>query len=42
MLPGDTEATLHDRIKPVERRLLVQTILDIANGTIDLKRRPSA
>jgi len=29
---GDTEQTLHDRIKPVERRLLVQTVRDIANG----------
>ena len=37
VLPGDTESTLHDRIKPVERRLLIQTILDIANGTTDLK-----
>jgi phosphoribosylglycinamide formyltransferase 1 len=35
--PGDTEGTLHDRIKPVERRLLVQAVLDIANGYIDLK-----
>lgn len=37
ILPGDTEATLHDRIKPVERELLIQTVLDLANGTIDLK-----
>ncbi len=37
VLPGDTEATLHERIKPVERRLLVQAILDIANNVIDLK-----
>ncbi len=35
--PGDTEASLHERIKPVERRLLIQAILDIANSTIDLK-----
>ena len=35
--PTDTESTLHDRIKIVERRLLVQVVLDIANGTIDLK-----
>ena len=35
--PDDTEATLHDKIKPVERELLIQTVLDIANGTIDLK-----
>lgn len=37
VLPGDTEATLHERIKPVERELLIQTVLDIANSTIDLK-----
>ena len=36
VLPGDTESTLHDRIKPVERELLVQAVLDIANGAIDL------
>jgi phosphoribosylglycinamide formyltransferase 1 len=42
VLPGDTESTLHDRIKPVERRLLIQTILDIANGHIDLKGTASA
>lgn len=37
VLPGDTESTLHDRIKPVERELLVQAVLDIANGRIDLE-----
>jgi phosphoribosylglycinamide formyltransferase-1 len=37
ILPRDTEATLHDRIKPVERELLIQTVLDIANGHIDLE-----
>lgn len=36
--PDDTQATLHDRIKPVERRLLIQAILDIANVHIDLAR----
>lgn len=35
--PDDTEASLHDRIKTVERRLLVQAILDIANGHVNLK-----
>jgi phosphoribosylglycinamide formyltransferase-1 len=35
--PGDTEATLHERIKPVERELLIQTVRDIALGAIDLK-----
>lgn len=37
ILPGDTEETLHDRIKLVERRLLVQTVLDIAHGSLDLQ-----
>ncbi|MDI2098642.1 phosphoribosylglycinamide formyltransferase [Ruicaihuangia caeni] len=37
VLPGDTEATLHDRIKPVERELLRQVILDIATGRLELK-----
>ena len=37
VLPGDTEASLHERIKTVERRLLVQAVLDIANGHVDLK-----
>jgi len=40
--PGDTEASLHERIKPVERRLLIQAILDIANGHIDLKELATA
>ncbi|KQQ94748.1 MULTISPECIES: phosphoribosylglycinamide formyltransferase [Microbacteriaceae] len=34
---GDTESSLHDRIKPVERRLLIEAVLDIANGHVDLK-----
>ena len=37
VIRGDTEASLHERIKPVERRLLIQAILDIANNHIDLK-----
>jgi len=37
VMPDDTEAALHERIKPVERRLLVQAVLDIANGHVDLK-----
>jgi len=36
VLPRDTEASLHERIKPVERELLIQAVLDVANGTIDL------
>jgi phosphoribosylglycinamide formyltransferase-1 len=37
ILPEDTETVLHDRIKRAERELLAQTVLGIANGTIDLK-----
>lgn len=37
VLPGDTEHSLHERIKPVERRLLVQAVRDLATGTIDLE-----
>lgn len=37
VLSGDTEARLHDRIKLVERELLVQVVLDIANSHITLK-----
>lgn len=36
VLPGDTEAVLHERIKPVERELLIEAILDVANGVVDL------
>ncbi len=42
VLPGDTEGTLHERIKTVERRLLIQAVLDIANGHIDLKELATA
>jgi len=42
VLPGDDESSLHDRIKVVERELLVQTVLDIANGTISLEQEPTA
>jgi phosphoribosylglycinamide formyltransferase-1 len=37
VLPGDTEARLHDRIKVVERELLIQAVRDIADHRIDLK-----
>lgn len=36
VLPGDTEDTLHERIKPVERRLLIDVVRRIATGDIDL------
>ena len=40
VLPGDDEAALHERIKPVERRLLIDVVRGIAAGEIDL-RNPS-
>ncbi|MDL5352463.1 phosphoribosylglycinamide formyltransferase [Microbacterium sp. zg-YB36] len=36
VLPGDDENTLHDRIKPVERRLLIDVVRRIAVGELDL------
>lgn len=36
VLPDDTQETLHDRIKLVERDLLAGVIADIADGTCDL------
>jgi phosphoribosylglycinamide formyltransferase 1 len=42
VLPTDTEGTLHDRIKVVERELLITAVLDIANGHINLKELASA
>jgi phosphoribosylglycinamide formyltransferase-1 len=42
VLPGDTEHALHERIKIVERRLLVQAVLDIANGHLELKEQSRA
>jgi phosphoribosylglycinamide formyltransferase-1 len=42
VLAGDTEASLHERIKPVERELLISAVLDIANGAVDLSHIPVA
>lgn len=44
VLPGDTEDTLHERIKPVERRLLIDVVRRIATGELSLAAppRPSA
>ena len=39
ILPEDTEESLHERIKVVERQLLVQVVADIANGKIQLQNR---
>lgn len=35
--PGDTEATLHERIKHVERRLLLDTVRRLADHSLNLK-----
>lgn len=37
VLADDTEQSLHERIKIVERALLTQAVLDIATGRINLK-----
>jgi phosphoribosylglycinamide formyltransferase 1 len=37
VLPGDTEHVLHERIKTVERELLVAAVRDIAENTVDLE-----
>lgn len=36
VLPGDDEHALHGRIKPVERRLLIDVVRRIATGDLDL------
>jgi phosphoribosylglycinamide formyltransferase-1 len=40
--PGDTESDLHERIKTVERRLLTQAVLDIANNRVNLRELATA
>lgn len=37
--PGDDEHSLHERIKPVERRLLIDVVRRIATGDLDLGAR---
>lgn len=37
VLADDTEHSLHERIKPVERRLLIDVVRGIADGSIDLR-----
>lgn len=37
VLPGDDEATLHERIKDVERELLVQTVADLVPTVVERK-----
>ena len=41
VIEGDTETSLHERIKPVERRLLIDVVRRIAEGELDLGARPS-
>lgn len=36
VLPTDDENSLHDRIKPVERRILIDVVRRIATGDLDL------
>ncbi|MFT4157749.1 MAG: phosphoribosylglycinamide formyltransferase [Microbacterium sp.] len=36
IVEGDTEHTLHERIKPVERRLLIDVVRRIATGELEL------
>ena len=36
VLPDDDEHTLHERIKPVERRLLIDVVRRVATGELDL------
>jgi phosphoribosylglycinamide formyltransferase-1 len=35
--PGDSEQSLHERIKQVERELLITTVSDIVQGKVKLK-----
>lgn len=37
VLPTDTESALHDRIKVVERQLLLDVVVGVATGRIDLR-----
>lgn len=39
---GDTESELHERIKTIERRLLTQAVLDIANSRVNLRELATA
>lgn len=42
VLPGDDERALHERIKPVERRLLIDVVRRIATGELDLSAAAAA
>jgi len=41
VLPGDSEHSLHERIKPVERRLLIDVVRRIATGELALGGGPA-
>jgi phosphoribosylglycinamide formyltransferase-1 len=41
VLPGDDEARLHERIKEVERELLVQTVAQLVPAVMNTKRKTS-
>ncbi|WP_341975618.1 phosphoribosylglycinamide formyltransferase [Microbacterium sp. LTA6] len=41
ILAGDTEHSLHDRIKPVERRLLIDVVRRVATGELPLSEASS-
>ncbi|GAA3154730.1 phosphoribosylglycinamide formyltransferase [Blastococcus jejuensis] len=40
VLPGDDEASLHERIKDVERELLVQTVAELVPAVLERKTHP--
>ena len=42
VLAGDDETSLHDRIKPVERRLLIDVVRRIATSELDLAQAAAA
>ena len=41
VLPDDTEQSLHERIKPVERRLLIDVVRAVASGELELSAAAS-
>lgn len=41
VLPDDTEHSLHERIKPVERRLLIDVVRAVASGELQLSAAAS-
>jgi len=39
VLPGDDEPALHERIKAQERRMIVEVVRELAEGTKNLEPR---